>query len=77
MIINITKVMVPRTLVFGMEEAKASPWNVACFRSAQKIYLHIAVELAFRIPAVVQTDSGIILAFAEVIGKLYPSICRH
>ena len=27
------KVLVPRTLVFGLEEAKASPWNVACFRS--------------------------------------------
>jgi len=43
------EVLVPRTLVFGLEEAKASPWNVACFR----------------IPAVVQTDSGILLAFAE------------
>jgi len=26
------EVLVPRTLVFGMEEARASPWNVACFR---------------------------------------------
>ena len=30
------KVLVPRTLVFGLEEAKASPWNVACFRSVIK-----------------------------------------
>ena len=58
--------MVPRTLVFGIgkseipgfrmrckypasEEAQASPYPVTCFR----------------IPAVVQTSSGAILAFAE------------
>ena len=35
-IIN-AKVLVPRTLVFGLEEAKASPWNVACFRSVINI----------------------------------------
>ena len=45
-----------------------------CSRS---IFTLLQVEFSFRIPAVVQTDSGIILAFAEVIGKLYPSICRH
>ena len=42
-------VMVPRTLVFGLEQAQNSPYPVTCFR----------------IPAVVQTDTGIILAFAE------------
>ena len=35
--------------VFGLEEAENSPYNVFCFR----------------IPAVVQTDSGVLLAFAE------------
>ena len=62
--INEGEVMVPRTLVFGIgmsgkyhtrckhpasEEAQASPFPVTCFR----------------IPAVVQTSSGAILAFAE------------
>ena len=64
--INEGEVMVPRTLVFGIgmscgimyhtrckhpasEEAQASPYPVTCFR----------------IPAVVQTSSGAILAFAE------------
>ena len=40
---------VPRVRVFGLEEAENSPYNVFCFR----------------IPAVVQTDSGVLLAFAE------------
>ena len=39
-IMRITKVFVPRTLVFGLEEAKASPWNVACFRSIQDVFSH-------------------------------------
>ena len=43
------EVKVPRVRVFGLEEAENSPYNVFCFR----------------IPAVVQTDSGVILAFAE------------
>ena len=78
------KVLVPRTLVFGLEEAKASPWNVACFRSVIKHnnvsnpFINITMLQVFynqykmnigslsRIPAVVQTDSGILLAFAEV-----------
>ena len=72
----ITKVMVPRTLVFGLEEAKASPWNVACFRSVicidnmHQLWYHGNLNLSFRIPAVVQTDSGTLLAFAEVTIKL-------
>lgn len=49
MIINEGTVLVPRVRVFGQEEAQNSPYPVTCFR----------------IPAVVQTDSGIILAFAE------------
>ena len=47
--INEGSVMVERTRVFGLEDAEASEWNVTCFR----------------IPAVVQTDTGVILAFAE------------
>ena len=47
--INEGNVMVERTRVFGLEDAEASEWNVTCFR----------------IPAVVQTDTGVILAFAE------------
>merc|ERR1711936_83789 len=42
-------VFVNRTLVFGLEDALASQYNVGCFR----------------IPAVVQTTAGVILAFAE------------
>ena len=49
MLINEGSVMVERTRVFGLEDAMASEWNVTCFR----------------IPAVVQTDTGVILAFAE------------
>ena len=49
MLINEGSVMVERTRVFGLEDAEASEWNVTCFR----------------IPAVVQTDTGVILAFAE------------
>ena len=65
----------PRTLVFGLEEAKASPWNVACFRSVicivmHQLWYHGNLNLSFRIPAVVQTDSGILLAFAEVTIQL-------
>ena len=93
-IMRITKVFVPRTLVFGLEEAKASPWNVACFRSIQDVFSHcnlwkqtetqfmqiiwwVYIGCGFRIPAVVQTDSGILLAFAEVIIQLYPSTGLH
>ena len=42
-------VFVNRTLVFGQADAEASEYNVGCFR----------------IPAVVQTSEGVILAFAE------------
>ena len=49
MLINEGSVMVERTRVFGLEDAQVSEWNVTCFR----------------IPAVVQTDTGVILAFAE------------
>jgi len=42
-------VFVNRTLVFGQVDAEASEYNVGCFR----------------IPAVVQTSEGVILAFAE------------
>ena len=42
-------VFVNRTLVFGLDDALHSEYNVACFR----------------IPAVVQTSDGVILAFAE------------
>merc|ERR1712179_655094 len=42
-------VFVNRTLVFGQEDAEASEYNVGCFR----------------IPAVVQTSEGVLLAFAE------------
>ena len=49
MLINEGSVMVERTRVFGLEDTLASEWNVTCFR----------------IPAVVQTDTGVILAFAE------------
>ena len=47
--INEGNVLVERTRVFGLEDALASQWNVTCFR----------------IPAVLQTDTGILLAFAE------------
>ena len=47
--INEGTVLVERTRVFGLEDAEASPWNVTCFR----------------IPAVIQTDTGLLLAFAE------------
>ena len=47
--INEGSVLVERRRVFGLEDALASQWNVTCFR----------------IPAVVQTDTGVILAFAE------------
>ena len=38
-----------RTLVFGLDDAQNSEYNVGCFR----------------IPAVVQTTDGVLLAFAE------------
>ena len=38
-----------RTLVFGLDDAQNSQYNVGCFR----------------IPAVVQTTEGVLLAFAE------------
>ena len=47
--INEGSVLVERRRVFGLEDALASQWNVTCFR----------------IPAVVQTDTGLLLAFAE------------
>ena len=90
------QVFVPRTRVFGLEDALASPWNVACFRysishscscscsfscsctaplpwtlHALNWTLNLFLLMWFliemlRIPAVVQTDTGILLAFAEV-----------
>ena len=46
---HVVNVIIHRKALYYLQEAENSPYPVTCFR----------------IPAVVQTDSGVILAFAE------------